>query len=113
MMNNTMTNPSAIEKKVMRRVHTISILRPIFSGGTLAVLIATLALWGIGREVWVAKVFANGPQSFFGHLAYLAYAFEHTRLSVQALSLVTILAFVYLARAMAQSIVSAVAPAHA
>lgn len=87
-----------IEKKVMRRVFLIRILRPIISGGTLSALVLTLALWDIGREVWVAKVFANGPQDFFGHLTYLGYAFNHTRLIVQALVLVSFAALIYSAR---------------
>ncbi len=112
-MNNTMTNPSTIEQNVMRRVRTISILRPLVSGGALAALVFVAALWGIGREVWVAKVFENGPQGLLGHTRYLLYAFDHTRLIVQALTLVTILAFVYLARSVAQGIATVLAPAHA
>lgn len=93
-----MTESSNIERTVMRRVRTISILRPIFSGAVLALVVSVIALWGIGREVWVAKVFANGPQDFFGHVQYLLYAFGHTRMLVQALSLATIASLVYLAR---------------
>lgn len=90
-----MTN---IEKNVLRRVHTIRILRPIVSPGTLAVLVFTVALWGIGREVWVAQVFANGPQDFFGHFSYLVYAFSATDIFVQSLSLLTLAALIYCAR---------------
>jgi hypothetical protein len=97
MMNNTM-NESTIEKNVMRRVHRISILRLIISGTVFAVTLALLALYGIGREVWVAQVFENGPQSFLGHTLYLLYAFEHTRFVVQALALLCIGSLVYLVR---------------
>lgn len=94
-MNNNQTN---IEKVVMRRVRTIAILRPFFSGAALALVVVVLALWGIGREVWVARVFSNGPQDFLGHSEYLFYAFTHTRLLVQALVLVSVSALVYLAQ---------------
>ncbi len=86
----------------MRRVRLVRALRPIVSGAAAACLLLTIALWGIGREVWVAKVFANGPQDFVGHSLYLLYAFEHTRLVVQALSLTTLGALIYLARATAR-----------
>ena len=48
--------------------------------------------------MWVAKVFANGPQDFFGHLGYLFYAFEHTRIIVQALTILVAASFLYLIR---------------
>jgi hypothetical protein len=97
MTNNTMTN---IEKNVMRRVRTIHTLRPLVSGGTLAALVCLLALWGIGREVWVARVFQNMPQtSDFANLATFWFAaFTHTRLLVQALALVCVASVIYLAR---------------
>lgn len=98
MMHNAMNNQSNIERIVMRRVRVIRALRPFVSSGALSLLIFVLALLGIGREVWVAKVFANGPQDFFGHLAYLSYAFGHTRLVVQALSLAALAALIYSAR---------------
>lgn len=90
-----------IEKNVMRRVHTIHVFRPIVSMGVLSVVVLALALWGIGREVWVAKVFTNGPQDMLGHAFYLTYAFEHTRFVVQALALLTGMCVVYLTRAIA------------
>lgn len=104
MMNNTMTD---IEKNVMRRVHRISILRLIISGAVFAATLALLGLYGLGREVWVARVFENGPQSFWGHALYLVYALEHTRFVVQALALLCIASFAYLAREVAKLISSA------
>lgn len=98
MTNDTMDKRSDIEKAVMQRVYRIRILRGVFSGFTASGILLLLALWGIGREVWVAKVFANGPHDFIGHLRYLGYALLHTRLIVQALSLVTLGALIYLAR---------------
>lgn len=108
-----MTNPSSIEHIVMRRVYTIRILRIVFGGATAACLLLLLALYGLGREVWVAKVFENGPQNFFGHSRYLLYAFDHTRLTVQALTLATLGSLIYLARTTGQSLTSFLAPERA
>ena len=90
-----MTN---IEKNVMRRVHIIYALRPLVSGGTLSVLVATLALYGIGREVWVARVFENAPQNFSALPQFYLSAFVNTDFAVQVLSLLALLSVVYLAR---------------
>ena len=98
-----MPNPSSIESVVMRRVHRISWLRIVVSGGVFALALACLALWGIGREVWVAKVFENGPQDVWGHLLYLVYAFEHTRFVVQGLVVVCVGSFAFLAREVARA----------
>ena len=89
---------SDIEKNVMRRVRIIHTVRPLVSASALALLVLVLALYGIGREVWVAKVFSNGPQGFAGHVEYLGYAFTHTRFTVQALSLLCLASVLYLAR---------------
>lgn len=95
-----MTNPSDIERVVMRRVHLIRILRVIISGAVFAVLVTLLALWGIGKEVWVARVFENMPHS--GNLGafvnFWAAAFTHTRLVVQILAVLTFLSFAYFVR---------------
>jgi len=111
MMNKTMSTD--IEKNVMRRVRRISILRIVISGAVFAVTLALLALYGIGREVWVARVFANGPQGFLGHSLYLVYAFEHTRFVVQVLALVCIGSVIYLAREVARALSLASTPAGA
>ncbi len=98
-MNNDMNDTqSNIERLVMRRVHLIRILKLVISTVVLAALTAVAALWGIGREVWVAKVFANGPQDFYGRLQYLVYAFLHARLIVQVLTLATLASLLFLAR---------------
>ncbi len=97
-MNNIMNEQSQIEKNVMQRVHRINTLRVVISGGVFALTLALLVLYAIGREVWVARVFENGPQSFTGHTLYLLYAFEHTRFVVQALVVICLGSFLYLAR---------------
>lgn len=108
-----MSPESNIERVVMRRVYRIAVLRPIISGITAALLIAIVALYGIGREVWVAKVFENGPQGFVGKSQYFVYAFDHTRLIVQSLVLVTLAAVMYLARESARLIERVLVPARA
>lgn len=91
----------------MRRVYRIRVLRFFFSGLFVGSLVLAVALYGLGREVWVARVFANGPHDLFGHAWYLGYAFEHTRLVVQALTTLTLASLVYLARSIARTLSTA------
>jgi hypothetical protein len=93
-----MNDISPIEAVVMRRVRRIALLRILISGGILAFALALLALYGLGREVWVARVFENGPHGFFPGLGYLVYAFLHTRFVVQGLCVVAFASFLFLAR---------------
>jgi cell division protein FtsX len=104
---------SKIEKNVMRRVHTIHILRPFVSGGAAAVLVAGLALWGIGRQVWVARVFENAPREFAALPQFYLSAFTNTDFVVQILTLLTLVSIVYLARETAKLITHTLAPVHA
>lgn len=97
----------------MKRVSRIHTLRYFINGFVASGILLALALWGIGREVWVARVFENGPAGFFGHTLYLAYAFEHTRLPVQLLSLLALASVIYLARESARLISSTPAVASA
>jgi len=110
-----MPNPSAIERVVMRRVHTLRFIRPLMSTGALVMLVFVAALWGIGREVWVAHVFKNAPETgdmlALGRF-YLA-AFEHTRVVVQLLALTTLAALIYLARETARTLGSILVPVRA
>jgi hypothetical protein len=112
-----MTNPhfshtqSAIERIVMRRVYRVRVLRGVFSGVTLGCVFLALALYGLGQEVWVAHVFENAPASLNGALYFWTYAFEHTRLTVQGLTLLTLASLIYLARATARNLVSLLTPA--
>ena len=111
-MNSTM--PSDIERTVMRRVHTVRAVRPLISTGALAAVICGAALWGIGREVWVAHVFENAPSAGFLALSrfYLA-AFEHTNIAVQTLVLATAISALVAAQALVRPLVRAVAPRYA
>ena len=96
-MNNTMN--SSVESVVMKRVHAVHGLRMLFSNMSLALILLALALYGIGREVWVAHVFANAPHRGVLEAArFFAYAFIDTRLIVQALCLAALFAFAWLLR---------------
>jgi len=93
-----MTNISNIERVVMQRVHLIRALRFAISSSVLSMLILGLALWGIGREVWVARVFENAPTNFTDTVRFYLYALGHTRFIVQALVFLTFGSLAYTAR---------------
>lgn len=88
----------------MRRVRAIHLLRAV-SSIALSAMLLLLALYTIGREVWVSKVVENvlalaNPSSM---LAYLASAFLHTDLLVQVVSVIAVFATVWLARELARA----------
>lgn len=94
-----MTNISNIETTVMRRVQTAHMIRPLLSNAALALVLFALALYGVGREVWVAKVFENAPHgNVLADLQFFLAAFLDTRLIVQALCLAVIFAFAWFVR---------------
>lgn len=95
-MNNT--DQSKIERIVMQRVHLIRALRFAISGGALSTLFSFLALWGISREVWVAKVIENAPASVLDLPHFYWYAFDHTSLAVQTLVVLLAICFLIVAR---------------
>ena len=97
-MNKTNENRTEIERIVMQRVHLIRALRFAVSSGALSLVISALALWGIGREVWVARVLQNAPNDLFDLPRFYFLAFEHTRFIVQALALLTFVCLAYVAR---------------
>ena len=86
----------------MRRVrimHTVRTFAPAVAAGVLFIL----ALAGIGREVWVAKVFENMPSyaDIPSVLSFFSGAFLHTELLVQVLLILALAALVWFARALA------------
>ncbi len=99
-----MTN-NDIAKTVMQRVRTIYMLR-LVSVPAAAGLVFLLALWGVGREVWVAKVFENMPtlSDVPGVLSFYAGAFAGTDLFVQALLLLAAGALALGAKALADTL---------
>ncbi len=97
-MNNAMNDQSRIEQVVMRRVHLIRILALVLSTAALAALTFVAALWGIGREVWVAQVFQNAPVDLTFLPEFFLSAFLHTRFIVQALAVFTLVSLLFLIR---------------
>lgn len=84
---------------VMSRVRAIHTLRPFVNGTAFAAVLAVVALSGIGKEVWVARIIQNMPVtdvSAFAH--FVATAFFQTTFMVQALTLGTVGALAYIAR---------------
>lgn len=100
-MNDTQSN---IERIVMQRVHLIRALRFAISSGVFSTLVSLLALWGIGREVWVARVLQNAPANPFDLFRFYLAAFQHTHLIVQALVLLMLAALLYVAYEIARAI---------
>lgn len=83
----------------MRRVrimHAARTFAPVFAASALFIL----AVWEIGREVWVAKVFENMPSfaNVPAVLNFLGSAFVNTELAVQTFTIVALGAFVWLTR---------------
>jgi len=99
---------SRVRAVVMRRVRTIHLLQSLFSPTTFSVAVFVAALWGIGREVWVARVLQDEPSANIGDIGAVAHfyllAFLDTRLIVQALSIVALGALLYLLYSSSRSI---------
>lgn len=108
-------NESPIERTVMRRVHLIRILGLVISTAMLAVLTALAALWGIGREVWVARILENMPQiSDMGtFMGFWLSAFLGTQLIVQVLTVLTLISLLFLLLETVRFLVSYFTPARA
>lgn len=91
-------NPnSTISHIVLRRVRTIHMIR-MLSVPALSGVAFILAVWGIGREVWVAKVLENMPALLDVPqvLTFFKNAFVHTDVPVQILSVVATVALAWL-----------------
>jgi len=95
-----MADISNTERVVMQRVRLLRILGLVISTGMLAVLTFVAALWGVGREVWVARIFENMPHTnnFATFASFWFVAFMHTQLLVQVLTLLTLASLIYLVR---------------
>lgn len=93
-----MNEQSNIERVVMRRILLIRILRLIISTFVLVALTTIAALWGIGKEVWVARVFENAPPNLGDLPNFYLVAFTNANLVVQILTILTLVSLIYLAR---------------
>ena len=69
----------------------------LMSTTVFSVAVFVVALWGIGREVWVGRVFQNMPSltDFTAVMHFYLAAFMDTRFVVQVLTLLTVGAFVW------------------
>lgn len=94
----------------MRRVARIRVLKYFTSGSALAIVVSVTALWGIGREVWVARVFENAPTQLADLLHFSLFAFGHTRFVVQILSVLVLMSLLYIARESAKLLSSPFVP---
>lgn len=92
-----MTSHSTIHTNVMRRVHLVHRLRT-YGTPVASALVLTLSLWGIGREVWVARFFENMPSlaDAGAVLRFVFSAFIHTEFVVQALTVLVLAASLWL-----------------
>jgi len=108
MNTSPITKASNIERTVMRRVRIIRILALFFSMAVFAVLAFIAALWGIGREVWVARVFENMPRvsDLGAFTSFWFLAFQSTRLVVQAFIILSLVSLVLLARELVRAVCS-------
>lgn len=99
-------NPSSsISRTVLRRVRTIYLLRA-YAPITAAAALFALSLWGIGREVWVAKVFENMPSlaDVPAVLSFYGGAFLGTEALVQILVAASLGALLWLAAAIGKNL---------
>jgi hypothetical protein len=94
-MTNSTTNTT--QATIMRRVHTIHVLRSYTTTAIASFFVFAVALWGIGREVWVSRVFQNMPAltNLGAVTRFYIMAFLDTRHIVQFLVLVVAFAAVW------------------
>lgn len=91
---------SRIHTNVMRRVRTIHTVRPLLSTTAFSAILFLGALWGIGKQVWVAQVLENmlsladvGAVSTF-----VLAAFINTEFIVQVLTVLALAAAIWIVR---------------
>jgi hypothetical protein len=104
MMHSGMNERTEIERIVMQRVYLIRALKIAISTSTLSTFVSLLALWCIGRQVWVAQVLHNAPTDPFNFIQFYGSAFLHTSITVQILILVILVSIFYIAREVARAV---------
>ncbi len=100
------TTNSRIKSNVLRRARFIRTARPLLSGTVLGSVATVLALYAIGREVWVARILENVPvqSGMVATARFFESAFLNTSFVVQALSLVLVFGMLWVARDTARNI---------
>jgi len=103
---------SNLKHTVMLRVKAIRLMRPFVSDSAAALVLFLIALYQIGKEVWVAQVIANMPSVFdVSALAqFFVAAFMNTEFVVQVLAILAAGAAVWVARALAIGLADAITP---
>jgi hypothetical protein len=102
-----MTNNSNIQMNVMRRVRFVHAVRPLVSNAAGAVVLLGISLYILGREVFVAQIFRNLPStnpSVVFH--FVESAFFNTTFVVQALTVLALVAGLWLARECARLVLA-------
>lgn len=91
-------NQSRIHTNVMRRVHIIHALQPLITTTALSTLAFLFALWGIGKQVWVAQVVQNMPSlaDSAAFARFMLAAFANTEFVVQALVVIALAAVLWM-----------------
>lgn len=84
----------------MRRVHFVHVVRPFLSNAAGAVALMGVSLYFLGREVFVAQIFRNMPSAsdYAALLRFVEVAFLNTTFAVQLLTVLALLAGLWLAR---------------
>src|SRR6185312_5627687 len=94
--------------QVMASVGVMYTARILTSMTALKIYALILSVWGLGRLVWVSKIFENfftvEKHGFGAILNYLFVAVEHTNVLVQIILVVAALAFVSLLVDIAKSV---------
>ncbi|MBI3631869.1 MAG: hypothetical protein HY225_00255 [Candidatus Vogelbacteria bacterium] len=74
-----------LQKRIMRRVYFMWVLRQILSAASIKVMIIFAFLWQIKHIVYVRSVIANMPSitDIVANINFFSAAFAHTHPSVQ------------------------------
>lgn len=93
------TTNSRIKQVVLRRAHTIRIMRTVTSGTVVGMVLVLVSLAAIGREVWVARVIENmpAPTNILAVFHFFESAFMNTTAVVQILSVMLVVGVVWAA----------------
>ena len=96
---------SKIEQQVMAGVATVYTVRQLFSATALKLYVCALALYGLGRLVWVSHVWENFSRVGLAHAwEFAVAAVANTDLLVQLTLLVFVVAVASLVRDIVRSL---------
>ena len=86
-----------LKTKIMHRIWIISHLRKLTSVTAMKAYAGVLALFAIGKQVFVARVLQNSPGLThpLDSFSFFTFAFAHTQLIVQTLCMTVLVASVW------------------